>query len=549
MNPVDGASDLFAGRNFRWLLDHCLAEYPEREALVWRDLDGARLSWTYAELIGAARTFAAHLRARGVARGDRVTVHMANRPEFVIAWFALADMGAVTVSTNARLTAHELGSQLRRTSTRLVVTSRELLDVVLAASAELDDGDGDGAVAVALVLADVSEAVADVPDGVERFSALLTPSESTERTAASGSDDDAEPVSSSDLAEIQFTSGTTGLPKGVMWSQANLLWAAKVSAAHAGLVDGDRILVYLPLFHTNAQAYSALPALWVGGCIVLVPRFSARRFWPVSVEERATCCSMIPFAVRALLAQEVPADHSYRRWCSGIFVRQWDDYFTIPTLAWYGMTETVSQPVTSDPGWPGRHLAMGRPAAEYEVRVRGDDGTVVVGGGQGMLEVLGVPGVSLSMGYLDDPEATAASRTADGWFVTGDRVEMHADGWLTFVERDGDMLKVGGENVAALEIEQVIARVPGVAEVAVVALRDRMLDEVPVAFAVASTGDEALVELILEQCRARLADFKVPRHVWVVDDLPRATLEKISKATLRQRAAELVEQLESSGPT
>lgn len=526
MNYPDGSIDPFAGRNFRWLLDHCVAEYADREALVWRDLDGGRMSWTYRELVGAADTFASHLRARGIRRGDRVGVHMANQPEFVIAWFALSAMGAVTVSTNSRLTAPELEAQLRRTTAKMVITSGELLDTVRAAVSTLTHR-------AEVVVTDLSETPGELDEGVARFSSLLAP------VPSSLPEEEPEVVSSSDLAEIQFTSGTTGQPKGVMWSQANLLWAAKVSADHAGMADGERVLLYLPLFHTNAQTYSALPALWVGGCLVLMPRFSGRQFWPVSVEERATYCSMIPFAVRALLKQEVPADHAYRLWCSGIFVRHWDRYFGIPTCAWYGMTETVSQPVTSEAGWPGRHLAMGRPAAEYQVRVV-EDGKPLRGPGQGVLEVRGVPGVSLAMGYLDDPEATDASRTADGWFKTGDRVELHPDGWLTFVERDGDMLKVGGENVAAAEIEQAIGRVPGVDEVAVVALRDRMLDEVPVAFALARTSDpDDLVERILEHCRSNLADFKVPRHVWVVDELPRATLEKVSKVTLRQLAETL----------
>ena len=154
--------------------------------------------------------------------------------------------------------------------------------------------------------------------------------------------------------------------------------------------------------------------------------------------------------------------------------------------------------------------------------------------------MLGLAGIQLFLEYLNNPQATADSFTPDGWFITGDRVTLERDGYLTFADRDKDMLKVGGENVAASEIERVIALVPGVYENAVVAQKHRMLDEVPVAFVIAAPGLAAdaraeLAERIIMECRSKLADFKVPRQVFVVEDMPRSTLEKIHKAELRKR--------------
>jgi crotonobetaine/carnitine-CoA ligase len=142
--------------------------------------------------------------------------------------------------------------------------------------------------------------------------------------------------------------------------------------------------------------------------------------------------------------------------------------------------------------------------------------------------------------YLNNPQATADSFTPDGWFMTGDRVTLEHDGYITFADRDKDMLKVGGENVAASEIERVIALVPGVYELAVVAQKHRMLDEVPVAFvipapAIGEAERAALADRVIAECKAKLADFKVPRAVFVVDDMPRSTLEKVHKAELRKR--------------
>ena len=150
-----------------------------------------------------------------------------------------------------------------------------------------------------------------------------------------------------------------------------------------------------------------------------------------------------------------------------------------------------------------------------------------------------MPGVSIFAEYLNNPQATADSFDEQGWFLTGDRVKLNADGSITFSDRDKDMLKVGGENVAASEIEAVIALVPGVYECAVVAQKHRMLDEVPVAFVrpgpgIKVAGNNELPAAVLDACRKNLADFKVPRQVLLVEDFPRSTLEKISKAELRK---------------
>jgi crotonobetaine/carnitine-CoA ligase len=152
--------------------------------------------------------------------------------------------------------------------------------------------------------------------------------------------------------------------------------------------------------------------------------------------------------------------------------------------------------------------------------------------------VRGLPGVSLFAGYLHDDTATAEAVNSEGWLRTGDLVTVHDDGFMSFADRDKDMLKVGGENVAASEVERVVLGIPGVVEVAVVAQRHPMLDEVPVAFVVATDARPDLEAEILAACRTQLSDFKVPRQVRIVDDLPRSTLNKIAKAELRRQLAD-----------
>ena len=197
---------------------------------------------------------------------------------------------------------------------------------------------------------------------------------------------------------------------------------------------------------------------------------------------------------------------------------------------------------------PSPALAIGRPAPEYEIAIVEDDALPVADarhvepGGQGQLLIRGLRGLSLFAEYLDAPEATANSFTTDGWFRTGDRVDLLEEGSIRFGDRSKDMLKVGGENVAASEIERVIAAVPGVQECAVVARAHRMLDEVPVAFVLPVPGLDAaaraeLGERVRAACVSQLADFKRPHALRLVDALPRSTLEKVAKAQLRSLLA------------
>jgi crotonobetaine/carnitine-CoA ligase len=207
------------------------------------------------------------------------------------------------------------------------------------------------------------------------------------------------------------------------------------------------------------------------------------------------------------------------------------------------MTETISHGVVGDVDVPNAPMSCGRPAAEYDVRVVAPDGSDVAVGEVGELRVRGRRGVSLFSRYLDDPEATEAAFDAHGFLRTGDLVARLPDGHLRFSDRAKDMLKVGGENVAASEVERVLLGVDGILEAAVVARPDERLGEVPVAFVVLEAGREVddVAEAAIGACSAQLADFKVPRRILPVDDLPRTTLNKVAKAELRAQLREEVE--------
>jgi len=506
----------FEGMDIRTLLDSQARRRGEHPFLIWEPFEGAGRTWSYAGFAQAVRRFAAGLQARGVTPGQRIVVHLDNCPESLIAWLGCAYAGAVAVTTNAKSSRDELAYFADHSGAVGAVTQPRFAALLAAAAprlpwlavTETDNG--------AAPDADVS--------GFEAFAAI----DGAPEALAERPHDPWAPFG------IQYTSGTTARPKAVLWTHANALWGARVCALHEDLRAEDVHFTHLPLFHTNAQVYSVLASLWAGASVVLAPRFSASRFWPVSLRHGCTWTSVVPFCVKALLDQPTPPDHSYRLWGNAVCEPATDARFGVKTIGWWGMTETVAHGVVGSAHLPDAPMSMGRPSPAYEILVLDEAGEPVGPGETGDLFVRGRRGLSLFLEYAGDPAATAAAFTADGLFATGDRVRLGADGFLYFADRSKDMLKVGGENVAASEIERVIAAVPGVAEVAVVGRRHPMLDEVPVAFVIPRPGqDGALADRIAAACADALASFKRPHEVRLVDALPRSTLEKVAKAELR----------------
>jgi crotonobetaine/carnitine-CoA ligase len=240
--------------------------------------------------------------------------------------------------------------------------------------------------------------------------------------------------------------------------------------------------------------------------------------------------------------QPIP-EHQYRFWGTGANILSIGERFGVQMVGWWGMTETLTQGIVTNPDHPGPNGTIGRAADEYEVEIRRDDGTLVSPGEKGLLFIRGVRGVSLFKEYYGNPEQNDKAFDDDGWFDTGDVIRMDEEGWLYFSDRDKDMLKVGAENVAASEVEDVIMLTGLVEECAVVAQKHYMLDEVAVAFVIPvdKVPRDTLKDAIISHCQENLADFKVVRDVHIVDELPRSTLEKVAKNELRARLEPITE--------
>jgi crotonobetaine/carnitine-CoA ligase len=515
-----GSFDHIGRRALPSLLADRLASDPSHVAVIFEDAGGEVTELTYAALAEQAARVASGLVALGVGAGDRVALCLPSRPEFVLTFLALAQIGAVGVPCNTASSAREMAHVIGSTESRVLVTgagSGPLVEELRGAELGLQH-----------VVSTVEEAAADLP-----FSDLLW-----REPLATGSEPDSEAP-----LEIIFTSGTTAAPKGVVLTHANWLWAG-VRASHWHRVDNrDRLLTALPLFHVNAQSFTLLAALTVGATAIFLEEYSASRFLDQVRRHRATQTNLVATLVRTLLAQpprDGDADHELRRvgYAINVSDAEKEDFerrFGVELLNGYGLSEAMTEvtvaPVYGERRWP----SIGRPALGREVRIAHPGGEAPAGE-IGEILVKGVPGRTIMKEYYRDPEATAAT-IVDGWLHTGDNGYFDADGFLYFYDRAKDVIKRGGENISASEVEATLTGHPGIALAAVIGIPDPIRDEAVMAFVVAEAGAALDEEEVRRHCSEQLARFKVPTVIRLVDSLPTTSIGKVEKKTLRATAA------------
>jgi crotonobetaine/carnitine-CoA ligase len=516
---LPGLLHSFTGQDVPWLLKARSDSSPDKDFLVFAPFDRPARRWTYRDFHATVGRLAHSL---ALTEGQFVLLHMDNCIEFLLVWHACARAGAVVVTTNTRASADELAYFAQHSGARIAITQpcfEALLRSLPVAFDKLIVTSHDGGAE---------------PD-LARSAAAIQFEDMVAADLPSLEESTPQPMRQ---LSVQYTSGTTARPKGVVWTHANALWGARSNAASIGISADDVGHACLPLYHTNAICYSHLATLWAGATLVFQPRFSASRYWSCLLEHRCTWGVQIPFMLKALLGSPKPQGLALRRWGLGALnpalVRQ---VFGIPCIGWFGMTETVGLPIVSLHDLPGREMSMGLPAPGYEIAVRREDGADVAFEESGQLWIRGVAGLSMFLEYLNAPEVTDACFDASGWFATGDLVTPFGDGHIRFDGRQKDMLRIGAENVGEAEIERAIMSAGGIIEVAVVGKPDPMLDEVPVAFVIPIGPSEGLTERINAACARLLADFKRPREVFIVADLPRVTLGKIDKKLLRAQLA------------
>jgi fatty-acyl-CoA synthase len=503
-----------------------LSRWIERQAATRGD--GAAIVFagetlTYAELwrrvLGAAKAMAGPL---GIRPGDRVAYLGLNAPAVLELLFAASRIGAVFVPLNHRLTPAEHAYMIERTEPKVLVAAAGFARHVGALRA----------LCPSLRVVSADGGALDAP----------APSYPALRDVATGRDP-AAPIGRDDAAIILFTSGTTGRPKGAVLTQDALFHNVVHSTQLHELTSADRTLVAIPLVHAGGLNNQTLATLHAGATLLVHEGFEAGAVLAAIARDRPTLACLVPAQLTVLKDHPgfAAADlSSLRMITTGSqivpprLIEIWHAK-GVPLGQIYGMTELTSIAVALGAADARRKPgSIGKPAMHVEVRLAAEDGGEVAPGEPGEIAVRGP---TVLKEYWRDKAATAAA-FKDGWFMTGDIGHVDADGFWWIDDRKTEMIKSGGLNIYAAEIESVLAEHPAVAECAVVAAPDAKWGEVPVAFVVLKAGAVADGASLLAPFEGRLAKYKHPRGVRFVDALPRNILGKVERAALRRRLKE-----------
>jgi acyl-CoA synthetase (AMP-forming)/AMP-acid ligase II len=500
------------------LLEKWVAVQPDKTYLYFEEEEV-----TYRQFHEQVNSAAQHFRTLGIGKGDRVALYLLNCPEFLYAWFGLNKIGAIMVPINTGFRSHETAFILQNAGCRGIIVDGFFLESI------------------------VSPAASESP--------------TVEWIALRGKSSDAKILSfdeflthkahvdtihwpEEELAAILYTSGTTGLPKGVMCPHRYYATIGYAAAQWLSLTQNDRLLTILPLFHMNAQTISAMDSLSAGASLVLVNGFNPVTFWPMIKRYGATIFNylglMLPFLAKMPVTSE--EENNTVRYACGAqadpnMIEEFEKRWKLSMIELYGMTEVGG---TCNPVKGKRIGSCGLPLPGHEIRIVDD------GGKDLSLKQIGeivVNGPSMTLGYWNNPEETAKTYK-NGWVFTGDMGYLDGDGFLFFAGRKKDIIRRSGENIAAAEVENCLMSHPGIAEAAAIPVPDPIRDEEVKVYIVLKAGETSETvppAVIVAWCLERLAKFKVPRYVEYIDSLPKTPTQKVKKILLIQAKKDLTE--------
>jgi long-chain acyl-CoA synthetase len=486
--------------NLDSLLQQAAAGHPDHVALRMDDL-----TMTYAQLREAVGRTSALLAARGVQPGDRVGIMLPNVPAFPIAFYGALAAGAVVVPMNPLLKSREIAYYLGDSGARVVLAW-------YAAAGEAAKGAADaGAEAIAVETPDMTGLLGDYePSWPEH--------------GRQGTDD----------AVILYTSGTTGRPKGAELTHAGLVRNAEISGRTLFDVSPDDVIMgCLPLFHVFGLTCGLNVSVATGATLTLLPRFDPAKALDIIARDRVTIFEGVPtmYAAMLHLPDADPAKTATLRLCASggaalpvEILRGFEEKFGCIILEGYGLSETSPVASFNHPNRVRKPGSIGTPIEGVEMRLVDNAGNTVP---EGEIGEIAIRGHNVMKGYWNKPEATAEVMGPDGWFRTGDMARVDSDGYYFIVDRKKDLIIRGGYNVYPREIEEVLHEHPAVAEVAVIGIPHPDLgEEVGVAVAL-KPGATATPEELRAFARDKVAAYKYPRHVWLVDALPKGPTGKI----------------------
>ncbi|QQS00616.1 MAG: long-chain fatty acid--CoA ligase [Austwickia sp.] len=479
--------------------------HPDRLALIQ---DEQR--YTFAQFEHLTQIFAGHLRDKGFVPGDRLALSLPNITAFPLAYYAALRLGCVVVPMNPLFKPREVEYYLRDAGAKLLIG---LPNPDTAAGAEAAGVEYLEVTQVPALLGTPIEPVTEVVDR----------------------DDD-------DTAVLLYTSGTTGSPKGAELRHRNLNSNQEVAARTLlEVTDADTLMGCLPLFHVFGMTAAMNICVATGACLTLLPRFEPVAALKIIERDKATVFLGVPTMYGALLAAQpqVQADVSSLRVCiSGgaslpvELMRKFEAAFDCIILEGYGLSETSPVASFNHPHSERKPGSIGTPIEGVEMDLHSDDGSKTP---EGEIGEIVIRGDCLMRGYWNKPDATAAA-IRDGWFYTGDLATRDAEGYYSIVDRSKDMIIRGGYNVYPREVEEVLYTHPAVLEVAVVGVPDERLGEEVAAYVVLNEGASATAEELTEYAKERLAAYKYPRAIHVIEALPKGATGKILKRELPRPA-------------
>ena len=512
------------GANF----ERTVARFPDRPALVSR-LQEAR--FTYAELDAAVDAVASGLLRAGIGAGDRVGIWAPNCAEWVLVQYATAKVGAILVNVNPAYRSHELEYVLRQSGVRLLFSASAFKTSDYAAMVE----------EVAPGMGSLERTVFVDRDEWQEFAGAAVDRDAISSRMASLSFDD--PIN------IQYTSGTTGFPKGATLSHHNILNNGFFVTELLRLTERDVTCLPVPFYHCFGMVMGNLGTLAHGGCVVIpAPAFDPGATLEAVAAEGVTSLYGVPTMFIAMLDHDDFDGFDLSSLRTGIMAgspcpievmkKVVERMHMEEVSICYGMTETspVSTQTRLDDSLERRVGTVGRVAPHVEVRVIDPESGLVVD--RGVTGELCTRGYSVMLEYWEDPEQTAQAVDRAGWMHTGDLATMDDEGYLNIVGRSKDMIIRGGENVYPREVEEFLYTHEGIADVSVVGVPDEKYGEELCAWIVARPGATLDEETVREYCRGRLAHFKVPRYVMIVDGFPMTVTGKIQKFKMRDASIE-----------
>ena len=461
--------------------------------------------FTYKQFEAAVKRTASLLVANGIGKGDVVSLLMPNSVEYVIAYFACWQLGALAGPINSLLKAQEIAYVISNSEAKAWLVNSEFLPIVEA-----------------------------IQDQVVRVIPFDNEAEVTADERGLNTD-----ISLEDEAIIIYTSGTTGKPKGCLLTHANLIANARQISSWLKFTETDRLLTMMPLFHMNAVSVTTMSALYAAGSTVVSSKFSASRFWQIISDYQITSFGSVATMLSMLLStypdgvpEGLKTDQLRFAMCGSAPVpaevlRRFEETFNCLVVEGYGLSESTCRSTFNPPDTRRRPGSCGVPIGN-EMRVVDEEDREVPDGELGEIVL---KGENVLKGYYKND---LANETAfrNGWFHTGDIGYRDADGFFYIVDRKSDMIIRGGENIYPREIDEVLYQHPDIAAAAVVGVPDALYGEEVAAVVVLKSGATTTEQEVIDYCKARLADFKCPKTVHLVDDIPKGPTGKLLKREL-----------------